>query len=423
MIEPAAGPAPESQPTRAPASTRWRSLLLLIFSLIAILVLLGRGVYLVIRSASGAAGSATQSADIFSAVSMLFCALLLAPVFFLSARRLRGLAIGSARVPPVNIWAVVLLVVVWVIAIAASVLSDRLGPNGWIIAFPGLILGIAIPVAILLWIAIGGIPTGSWRRLWAALGLGMTLSTTVAIVLELLTVGLAAVLAGAIAAIDPSLRATLEQLRSQLTHAANPEDLLPILTPYLNNPLLILIALFFVAGVGPLIEEAFKPLAVWLVGKRLRSPAEGFALGALCGAGFAILEGMLVSSGATDMVGISVAARATSSLMHITASALMGWAIASAILLKKYGRLIWTYLLSLTLHGLWNGAVVLTVYGGLRVSSLGTSFDLLGGLSTFAGIALLGALVVGILIALPLINWRLRKKSQIANDIIAPTLS
>ena len=53
----------------------------------------------------------------------------------------------------------------------------------------------------------------------------------------------------------------------------------------------------------------------------------------------AILEGMLVSSGATDMVGISVAARATSSLMHITASALMGWAIASAILLKDYSLL------------------------------------------------------------------------------------
>ena len=222
MIEPVPGPAPVLQPTRVPASTRWRSLLLLIFSLIAILVLLGRGIYLVIRSASGAAGSANQSADIFSAASMLFCALLLAPVFFLSARRLRNLAIGSARVPPVNIWAVILLVVMWVVAIAASVLSDRLDPNGWIIAIPGLILGIAIPVAILLWIAIGGIPTGSWRRLWAALGLGMTLSTTVAIGLELLTVGLAAVLAGAIAAIDPSLRATLEQLRSQLTHAANP---------------------------------------------------------------------------------------------------------------------------------------------------------------------------------------------------------
>ena len=147
------------------------------------------------------------------------------------------------------------------------------------------------------------------------------LFTSALITSMLLFAGLALVLAGVIAAVNPALRATLEQLRAQITNAGNVQDLMPVLAPYLNNPLVILVILFFVSGVGPLIEEAFKPLAVWLVGKHLRSTAEGFALGALCGAGFAILEGLLVSSGAVDMAGYGVAARATSSLMHITASA------------------------------------------------------------------------------------------------------
>jgi len=425
MIETNPAPQPSPQPTAEPSRSRWKDILLLLFALIAILFLAGRGIYLVVTgvSASGPAASANQVSDIYGAISMFFVAVLVSPVLILSLRRLRGQSIRPAKVPPVKLLMVIGLVILWIVVLGITYLINTFLPSGWIIAAPFFLLGIAIPVAALVWIAIGGLPTGSWRRLWTALGMGMTISTTIAIGLELLFAALGLAAAGIIASIDPALRTTLEQLRNQIQGANNAQDLLPIITPYLDNPWLILVILLFVSGIGPLIEEAFKPLAVWLVGKHLRSPAEGFALGALCGAGFALLEGMLVSSGATDMVGFSVAARATSSLMHITASAFMGWAIASAILEKRYLRLFLTYLLSVGIHSLWNAAVVFTVYGGLRLSNPGSRLDLLGGLSVTAGIGLLVILVVGILVSLPVINRRLRSAPRAQNDIIAPNLS
>jgi len=425
MMEPNPELNPEPQPAVRHVQVRWRDLILLSFSLLAILVLLGRGIYLLIRGliGSGPASTIALSTDIYGAISMLFCAILLLPMLILSLRRLRGGTIQAAKVPPAKLWQVVVLLTIWVVVIVLSSLINNAFSSGWIVAAPFFVLGIALPVAGLIWIAIGGVATGSRRRLWAALGIGMTASTSIAIALELLSVGVGLLVAGIIAALDPALLSTLQQLRDQITNANNIQDLMPVLAPYLKNPLVLLVLLFFVSGIGPLIEEAFKPLAVWLVGKRLRSPAEGFVLGALCGAGFALFEGLLVTSGAADMLGFSLAARAASSLMHIAASALMGWAIASAILEKRYWRLVWVYPLSVVLHGLWNGAVVLTVYGGVRLTLQTSSVDLLGGLSIAAGIGLLVILALVILVSLPIINHRLRSAASAQNDIIVPTLS
>ena len=406
-------------------SNRLRDILLLVFSLVSILVLLGRGIYLAVTGfvPSTPQSTTTLASDIYGALSMLFCAVLLLPAVFLSLRLLKGRVIHIARVPSIKLWQVAVLLGVWILVIIFGSIIIGLINYGWAAAAPFFLLGIAIPVAGLVWIAIGGLPTGSWRRLWAALGIGMTASTSVAMILELIVAGSVVLVAGIIAALNPASLAALEQLKDQISNAGDIQALLPILAPYLNNPLVFLSILIFVAGIGPLIEEAIKPLAVWLVWKRLRSPAEGFVLGALCGAGFALLEGMLVTSGATEMLGFSLTGRATSSLMHITASGLMGWAIASALLEKRYGRLAWTYLLSVTIHGLWNGSVLLAVYGGLRLSVQETNPDLLGGISVVAGVGLLGAILISVLVILPVINSRLRPAPPMQSDIIAPPQS
>ncbi len=299
-----------------------------------------------------------------------------------------------------------------------SFVFNNIANYGWILAIPFFLLGIAIPIVLLIWIASGGLPTGSWRRLWATLGISMTASTIIALILELLTMGLALAVVGVFAAVNPSLRNTLTNLAHQLNNARSMQDLLPIITPYLKNPIIFLGVLLLVSGFGPLIEEAIKPLAVWLVGKHLRSPAEGFILGALCGAGFALLEGLLVTSGATEMVGFSVAARATSSLMHITASGLMGFGIASALLQKRYGRLFGIYLLSTAIHSLWNASVLLTVYGGLRMAVQTTRMDIFGSIATGLGVIILGMMFIAILIALPAINHRLRAVVKTQNELV-----
>ncbi len=408
------------QPTVLPDHRR--DVLLLIFSIVGILGLIGRGVYLVVNGITSfdPASLSTLASDILGALSMAFCAALLLPMLVYSIRHLKGQEIRPAKLPPVKLWQVAGLVGVWLFSIVFVSIVEGLFDYGWVIAVPFFLLGVAIPVATFIWIATGGLPSGARRRLWSAFGIGMAGSTFMAMLLEYLLVGIGVLAAGVLTAANPEWRTIIVQLRDQITNARDVQALLTTLAPYLTNPLVFLLILAFAAVLAPLIEEAFKPAAVWLMGKRLHSPAEGFALGALCGAGFALLEGLMAASGAAGMVGFGLAARAASSLMHITASGLMGWAIASARLEKRYGRLALTYMLSVALHGLWNGSALLAVYGALRFTLQSGTPDVLGALAVLVGIGLLGLMLVFILVFLPFINRRLRPAPAARNDIIAP---
>ncbi len=174
-----------------------------------------------------------------------------------------------------------------------------------------------------------------------------------------------------------------------------------------------------------MIEESLKPAIIWFLGKHLRAPVEGFVLGILCGAGFALLEGLIAASGATQMWGFALAGRAAASLMHITASGLLGWAIASAQLQKRYGRLIVVYILSVSIHGLWNGSAIVAVYGALRTMVQGTQTDFLSMFFMLAGFMVLVLEFILMLAVLPLINNYLRRISsprveEAQSDIISP---
>jgi RsiW-degrading membrane proteinase PrsW (M82 family) len=244
-------------------------------------------------------------------------------------------------------------------------------------------------------------------------------------IFEGLLAGIAVLAAAIVAVFSPEFQRVLQQIWKQATIASDVQTILVTLAPYLTNPLVLLLALAFAAVCVPLIEETLKPAAVWLLGRRLRSPAEGFALGALCGAGFAMLEGMQAANGMAQMLGIGLVARAASSLMHVTASGLMGWGIASARLEKRHKRLAGTFLLSVGIHGLWNGSVVLAVFGALRFSLQETSPDLISILLVTAGMGILGFMLIMILVLLPIINLRLRPAPQAIatprqSDIIAP---
>ena len=411
-------------------SSRRRDILLLVFSILGVLVLAGGGIYQLIQGITlfTAASKTDSTSSFFGAFCMLLCAILLLPSLVYSIRRLKGQEIPASNLTPVKGWQVGVLLVAWGLVIVLGLIINNLPNFGWLAALPFFLLELAIPVAGLVWIAIGGLPTGSLRRLWAAFGIGMAGSTLVAMLLEGLLVGIAALAVGIVLVLNPAWLAFLQQLKTQIANGGNVQSLLSTLTPYLTNPLVLLLVLVFASILAPIIEETLKPAAVWLLGKRLRSPAEGFALGALCGAGFALLEGMLASSGSFQMLGAGLAARATSSLMHIMTTGLTGWGIASARLEKRYGRLAWTYLLSISIHGLWNGSVFLLVFGALRFTLLGANSDLLGILFVIAGIGILISLLLAIMVLLPLMNHRLRPVPSVTvtsktGDIIAPPQS
>lgn len=383
--------------------------LLVVFSSLSILGLLGRAIYQVVVgiNALGTTAASTLAARALDALSMLFCAALLLPVLVQNVRKLRGQEIHHGSLPAIKFRQVAVLAGIWLPAVVLAAVLSGLLEYGWALAAPLFLLGIALPVAGLAWVAAGGLPS-SRRRLWAVFGVSMTGSTLLAILVEYLVFGAAALAVGILLLANPEWQAVLENLKDQVTAAGDIQAILTITAPYLTNPLVFTAVLIFAAVIGPLIEEAFKPLAIWLLGKRLHSPAEGFALGALCGAGFALLEGLLAASGSPEMLGFGLAGRAAGSLMHITASGLVGWGIASACLERRYGRLAGAYLLASALHGLWNGSALLAVYGSLRFAVQGMRPDLVGMIAALAGLGLLGLTFTAMLVALPLMNLHLR---------------
>lgn len=406
-------------------SNRNVSILLLVFASISILVLLGRGIYLLVDGLIAYFQSISSPTFLGTAVldacSMLLCASLLIPLMIGCIRHLQGRDLPTVSLPPANLRLLLLLSLIWVVLVAASSLLVGLLDFGWIFAAPGFLLGILFPVAAFAWIGAGGLFTGTRRRLWAAFGLGMTGGSALAIILEYALVAVAIAIGAVLVAIRPELMETLQTIQSQLLTAGNMEEILTVLAPYLTQPWIFIAVLVFIAGLGPLIEEAVKPLAVWLLGRRLRSPLEGFALGALSGAGFALIEGLMSASGMVEVLYFGLPARLASSLMHITLSALVGWGIASAFLEKRWKRLIGIYLLSSLLHGLWNGSALLAVYGALRVQVAGLlEFDFVSILFVLVGMVLLCLVFVLIATALPVINRKLRAGQ---NDIIAPLIS
>ncbi len=265
------------------------------------------------------------------------------------------------------------------------------------------LMAVLIPIFLLFGLASRRLEAGTRWRFWSVFGLGMTLGPLSLIVLEL-GIGLV-ILVGVVAyvLVNPSLTDEILRLSTQLEYITDPEGVLNLLTPYLTDPKVIVLLLGYIALLVPILEELLKPIGVWIFSRQIKTPAEGFVLGALSGAAYGMIESLGVSavSGA-DWAGL-IATRASTGLLHVTTSGLTGWAIVSAVQERKYLRFLLAYAGAVLLHGTWNGMTVVFSISSLGVSSQGQD------LSAFA-VPAFGALVMlagGLFILLLQINRRL----------------
>jgi RsiW-degrading membrane proteinase PrsW (M82 family) len=189
----------------------------------------------------------------------------------------------------------------------------------------------------------------------------------------------------------------------------NQDVILELLAPYLLSPVVLTTLIGYIALIVPLIEELFKPLAVWIFIKKIESPAQGFAMGLLSGAAFALIESLNASGDGTVSWPIIVSIRAGTSLLHITASGLVGWGIASAFREKRILRFFAAYFTAVAIHGIWNACAV-----GAGVSMVG---EFIGKTEWFFNIipAMLGGMFVlgiGMFVVLLKSNQKLRSSSS-----------
>lgn len=227
----------------------------------------------------------------------------------------------------------------------------------------------------------------SWRTVILELSHGAVLAPTAALAAELLVVLAVVVAISLIVALTPGGLEGLVELSVNLqdpTWLENTDNLARLV---LSPAALSAIALVFVV-MAPLIEEFLKGLGVLLLGYRLRGQAEALLWGVACGAGFAIGESLFNGSIALEGWGVVMLMRCGASLMHCTASGVMGLGWQQALVRRRPWRLLAAYGASTGIHALWNAAAVAVAVPSLLAVS--NPEDILT--QGFAGLAMLGAL-------------------------------
>jgi hypothetical protein len=351
----------------------WASLSILVFlglgASLALLAAFGIGINSLITLFSkqgDAAGLMITAVAIgFEGVVLLFCC------WFVLQKTLGSEQAGRILKFSFEGWQVAAAIglVVISLAVGAAVVIAEVTWLAWL-TLPILTVAVIVP-PIWLFFGIGsrGIELGPRWRVFSMLGLGMTLSTLIMIVLEviLLLVGII-IVAVFLAMTQPDIVKELDSLNRMLQYEVNEEVILQSLAPYIVNPVLIFTTIGYISIAVPLIEELFKPLAVWLFARELESPAQGFVLGLLSGAAFALVESLNASGGGTETWVAVVSVRAGTSMLHVMTSGLMGWGIASAFRERRILRLAAAYFSAVLIHGIWNacaGGVVFAFLGSL----------------------------------------------------------
>ena len=397
------------------AGKDWRSILLAITSTGgAILAVAMAVVVVVVRAVMNLQGN-SQKYPLFDSVllasAILFIGVLLVPPAYFSLQRLIGDEVAAGEVKSMKLPAGILLTVVW---LGITALTQILYANNvlrWVTP-PLYILSVSMPVLFFAWLTIGGLRAGSKQRLWGALESGMIIGPALAAIIELILVIFLFIGVGLYISFHPELRITFNILKNQLNNTSTPDEILNIVSPYLLNPIVVLIALMFFSVIAPIVEETAKSLTTWTIIDRLSLPAEGFVIGALSGAGFGLVESLLASVQPDSSWAITLLVRGGTAMMHIITASLTGWGIASIRANKRVDYMIGTYALAMFLHGLWNACVVMMVVGSMHVSLNPQSTDFMGYAFIYLGAAILILVVLGVPIALGSLNWRLRPIPQ-----------
>ena len=394
-----------------PSGSDWRSILLLIFSVGAALLAISGAIGMLILMAVSenffSEAAPSPLATTLTATSLIAIGLLLLPMGWLSFKRLQGQEFKTISLSALRPWVWFALPAVWLLTLTLVTLFYNASGAHWYMPFLHF-LAIAIPIYLVIHIAANHIPLGSSQRAWSVFACGVSLSPALAVIAEGIIILLGAIAVGLYLTGDPERMSEIERLVNQVQNAPDMDSMLLLLGPLLKNPLTLLAALTLLSVFVPIIEESFKSLGVWLVADRLGTPAQGFALGVLSGAGFALAESLFASATADASWAVTLGMRAISGAMHMLAAGLVGWGIAYARLEKRYLRLIGMTFLAMLLHGVWNAGAVFTIAGGVGVMLSMPDFDILGSIMMLAGTGLLFFLMTGMFLALILINIRLR---------------
>jgi hypothetical protein len=379
----------------------------------------GLALFAALAGSSGVFAEAEQNGLLL--VALALAAGVVAPALALLAawhgwRGLKGEVSPPFRLPG---WGWFLLALVVMLALGQVAFSGGVEAGAVvahvIVAVLAALLMLAIPVGAARrhgWSV--GRRAGATSIAWGGLG-----GVGLALVLELmLAIAVVIVALIAIAIINPQLAA---QLGLGMPPVTPDSDAVEMFGPFLSSPLALLSGLLVIAVIVPLIEELTKSLAVPVVkwAGRPLTRLDAFLLGAACGAGFTLIEG--ITNGAMALAqpqgwATAMTARSGVAVIHVLASALAGLGWHAALVERNWRRGIALILGAVTLHGVWNGGALIVAWLGLRSAGRSATLDAIAGnLVAFVIVAGMGLVFLASLIALWALPGRLAgRDAQVA---------
>ena len=360
-------------------------------------------------------GTELASQALLTAAGLSLGGLLMLPSIWYAWRRLNGYAIpalvrqGKAIhwLLPTLLLAAIYALVLWLGNAAASQAT-----LSWLLLPILNILAVGLPILWLTWLALRGLAAGSAQRGWGIFDSGMVLGPLIILIVEIVLMGVIGMLWLIAISRQPALMEEMIDLFERLRYTPPVEDIyLRMLGPYLTRPAVLFTLFAYVAVLVPLIEEALKPIGLWLLAGRSMTTAQGFAGGALSGAGFALFETLGNASMAGEDWTTLVVSRIGTAVIHITTTGLMGIALAKAFRGRSWLGLGLTYLGMVSVHGLWNGLAILGI-GALDVPDFLALPPLIERFSSLA-IPGLGILLGGSFVTLLVANRKLRQPSAL----------
>lgn len=206
------------------------------------------------------------------------------------------------------------------------------------------VLAASLPPLVPLALASRRLPGATtWRRAIFGFCVGGLLSTTLTLVVS-----------GAIGLVAYALILPLRQVVAQVIASPDLERL------FFSRALVF--AMIGTAVVAPIVEELTKPIGAFLLGRRLRSPAEAFLVGMAGGVGFAVVENMLYESSGARLWAAIATLRGVGGVLHPLNAGLvaLGWyGVISGTGPGRWGRLLALYGLAVGIHALWNGGLTI----------------------------------------------------------------
>ncbi len=403
----------------------WRSILQAVLSFLLALVLVGQGFFLLLMGWFGTSSlemiAPTQGVlQIFGFIQIVM-GLLVIPSGLTAVYRLKEktlpawLRFDSNRKRRLLNLSLVLLPIVLVLGV---LLDGIQAIQGFILPLAGVV-GILLPVLWLVSFGQQDLRGGSAQRKWGLLGVSLTFTTFVIIIVELLAVVLGIVVIGIWVAANPQMAEAITDFANRIMlSGGDMEAILQDMESYLRQPLVIILVLVAVSVIAPLIEEALKTLGVWLFVRRKLTPAEGYVAGLICGAGFTLVEGMLSLTNVTgpqDWLGL-VIGRAGGSLLHIFTGGIIGWGLANAWSTRKVSKYLLSFVSALFIHGLWNalavGAAILPMFIFPDTEP--------GGWVAFLFYLPTILLGLAVLVLFILFTLRLRKQARVSDEVPPP---